>query len=301
MIALISLLGIGMPAGLVLTDSDDDTSDDSAASGPTDTAGNSIEPEFLGTSGNDLLFGTGAAEAIMADDGNDSVDARGGDDRIEGNDGNDDIDGGDGDDNLFGDAGNDRLMGGVGDDFSHGGADDDTLVDGRGSDHLVGGQGDDLIIGSGIFDLGRYEDFVQGRLTASSVEEVDQLLDYDITRDTDTAGDTINAGAGDDGIIFGIDDTVTGGDGADSFETGIWLEDESDQATITDFTGTDDRLIYYYLEGEPDPDLEVVTRDNNTGGTDAFLVANGEEVVRLVNAGGDFNIEDHVTLIARPA
>ena len=85
--------------------------------------------------------------------------------------------------------------------------------------------------------------------------------------------------------------------GDDVFETGVWMNDESDQATITDFTASDDRMIYYYVAGEAAPELDVVTRDNDDGGTDAFLVADGVEVVRLVNAGSDFNVEDHVSLV----
>lgn len=295
MIALMTMLGVGLLAGIILHESgDDDTSD---ASNNESETGQNESPAINGSELGDLLLGTSGNEVISGAEGDDNIDARGGNDTVEGGEGNDSIDGGSANDNLFGGEGNDVIVGGNGDDFMRGNAGDDILVDGRGEDHLVGGQGNDTIVGSGIFDEGKYEDLLQGRLSASSQEEVISTLEYDIRNDTDDQGDTINAGAGDDAVVFGKDDTVTGGLGDDVFETGVWMNDESDQATITDFTASDDRMIYYYVAGEAAPELDVVTRDNDDGGTDAFLVADGVEVVRLVNAGSDFNVEDHVSLV----
>ncbi|UWR62938.1 type I secretion protein [Phaeobacter inhibens] len=296
MLMLMTLLGVGLLAGVIINDSDDSDSADSGAneSGNEDNTETVVE----GTDGTDLLFGTTGSENLLGGAGDDNIDARGGPDTIEGGAGDDTLDGGSADDNVFGGDGDDTMVGGNGDDFMRGNAGDDTLIDTRGADHLVGGQGNDLIIAAGILDEGAYEDIVQGRETPTSAAEVNALLNFDYTADQDAAGDTINAGAGDDSVLFGLNDTVTGGSGNDSFETGAWLT-EDEQATITDFTADDDRVVYYYDENEDEPELDVVTRANDDGGTDAFLVANGEEVVRLINAGTTFNLAEHVALVAR--
>ncbi|WP_254683390.1 calcium-binding protein [Phaeobacter sp. LSS9] len=293
---LMTLLGVGLLAGVIINDSGDSDSADSGAneSGNEDNTETVVE----GTDGADLLFGTTGSENLLGGAGDDNIDARGGPDTIEGGAGDDTLDGGSAADNIFGGDGEDTLVGGNGDDFMRGNAGDDTLIDTRGADHLVGGQGDDIIIAAGILDEGAYEDIVQGRATPTSEAEVNALLNVDYTADQDGEGDTINAGAGDDSVLFGLNDTVTGGSGSDSFETGAWLS-EDEQATITDFTADDDRVLYYYDEDEEEPELDVVTRANDDGGTDAFLVANGEEVVRLINAGTTFNLAEHVALVAR--
>ncbi|AUQ74243.1 type I secretion protein [Phaeobacter sp. BS52] len=293
---LMTLLGVGLLAGVIINDSDDS---DSAESGANES-GNEDNTETVveGTDGADLLLGTTGSENLLGGAGDDNIDARGGPDTIEGGAGNDVLDGGSAADNVFGGDGDDTMVGGNDDDFMRGNAGDDTLIDTRGADHLVGGQGDDLIIAAGILNEGAYEDIVQGRETPISEAEVEALLELDYTSDQDGEGDTINAGAGDDSVLFGLNDTVTGGSGSDSFETGAWLS-EDEQATITDFTADDDRVLYYYDEDEEEPELDVVTRANDDGGTDAFLVANGEEVVRLINAGTTFNLAEHVALVAR--
>ncbi|MFV1464692.1 calcium-binding protein [Phaeobacter sp. JH204B] len=292
---LMTMLGVGLLAGVIINDSDDSDSNDSNA----DESGNEENATVIeGSEGADLLFGTTGSENLLGGEGDDNIDARGGPDTIEGGAGDDRLDGGSANDNVFGGDGDDTLIGGNGADFMRGNAGDDTLIDTRGADHLVGGQGNDLIIAAGILDEGAYEDIVQGRETPTSAAEVNALLNFDYTVDQDAAGDTINAGAGDDSVLFGLNDTVTGGSGNDSFETGAWLT-EDEQATITDFTADDDRVVYYYDETEDEPELEVITRANEDGGTDAYLVADGEEVVRLINAGASFNLAEHVALVAR--
>ena len=84
--------------------------------------------------GNNVLFGTAAAENLDAGAGNDVVMANAGDDFVWG---------GDGDDYLDGQAGNDELNGGAGDDVMHGGAGDDVFNAGDGNDAAYGGSGND--------------------------------------------------------------------------------------------------------------------------------------------------------------
>jgi Hint domain/RTX calcium-binding nonapeptide repeat (4 copies) len=94
-----------------------------------------------GTSGNDILTGTDAADRLFG---------RAGDDEISGGEGADSLDGGSGDDALLGGEGNDWLRGGSGDDDIDGGEGDDAIKAGSGDDTVTGGGGDDEIsTGSG--------------------------------------------------------------------------------------------------------------------------------------------------------
>ncbi|MBC6980597.1 S-layer family protein [Caulobacter sp. 17J80-11] len=80
---------------------------------------------ILGTTGIDVLTGTGLTEFILGDAGDDTVNA------------------GNGDDQLFGEAGNDVLRGEAGNDTIYGGAGNDSLTGGAGTDILVGEGGSD--------------------------------------------------------------------------------------------------------------------------------------------------------------
>jgi Ca2+-binding RTX toxin-like protein len=80
---------------------------------------------LIAGTGNDTLYGTGAANNIQAGGGNDYVSGAGG---------NDTLSGGDGDDTLLGRTGNDTLDGGIGNDELDGGEGKDTMTGGAGSD-----------------------------------------------------------------------------------------------------------------------------------------------------------------------
>jgi Ca2+-binding RTX toxin-like protein len=110
-----------------------------------------VAPQLIGTAGDDVLTGTGAANTMRGLDGNDSIRSLGGNDSVTGGDGDDIIDGGAGADRLSGDRGNDllwgaagadRLTGGEGDDLLDGGAARDTMTGGLGGDTFVFGNGD---------------------------------------------------------------------------------------------------------------------------------------------------------------
>ena len=73
-------------------------------------------PRIEGTSGNDKLVGTAAAEEIRGLAGDDRLVGRGGNDRLRGGDGDDTLIGGNGNDRLRGDHGDDTLRGGAGND-----------------------------------------------------------------------------------------------------------------------------------------------------------------------------------------
>jgi Ca2+-binding RTX toxin-like protein len=86
---------------------------------------------IIGSSGNDEITGTPAADVIVARSGNDLVRGLRGNDTLCGNSGNDKILGGRGHDDLFGHSGNDILRGGAGRDRLDGGSGNNILRGGR--------------------------------------------------------------------------------------------------------------------------------------------------------------------------
>ncbi|MGI9021522.1 MAG: alpha/beta hydrolase-fold protein [Solirubrobacterales bacterium] len=100
-------------------------------------------PTVIGTSGNDVLRGTGKSDVIVARNGNDSVSGLGGNDRVCAGGGRDVVRGRKGKDRLVGQQGRDRLLGGPAGDRLEGGRGADTLIGGPGRDVLKGGRGTD--------------------------------------------------------------------------------------------------------------------------------------------------------------
>lgn len=126
---------------------------------------------------------------------------------------------------LSGSAGADTMSGLAGDDTLDGGAGDDSLLGGADADSLTGGAGNDILYGSD--DAG-----------------------------DDSTTDTLMGGDGDDTLIAGVDDLLTGGAGADTFDT-------NGDARITDFAATEDMLVINYSgTTAPTIDSQVV----GTGG-----------------------------------
>jgi Ca2+-binding RTX toxin-like protein len=111
-----------------------------------------IENVF-GSTGNDTITGTGAANVLEGRGGADTINAGGGADTVHGEGGNDTLNGGDGQDNL------------------DGGADNDTLDGGAAADRLTGGAGNDSLTGGGANDI-----FVFGPDPGA---EADVVLDFD--------------------------------------------------------------------------------------------------------------------------
>jgi Ca2+-binding RTX toxin-like protein len=114
-----------------------------------------IQDGLTGTTGNDMIVGTGASDTISGGLGDDS---------LWGGAGNDSINGGDGENEMHGGAGNDTLIGGI---------DDDMFYGGPGSDIIVGGAGDDEALYSelpaGIFvNLSGYTQLYDNRLIATN-------------------------------------------------------------------------------------------------------------------------------------
>jgi Ca2+-binding RTX toxin-like protein len=100
-----------------------------------------------GGTDDDTLIGGDGYDRLAGEGGNDSLNGGYKADRLDGGDGNDSLDGGTDNDTLYGDAGNDSLMGNSESDILDGGIGNDILDGGTGDDSLRLGEGNDTIIG----------------------------------------------------------------------------------------------------------------------------------------------------------
>lgn len=147
----------------------------------------------------DVIYGFGGNDSVVAGSGNDTVLGGSGDDTILGGTGNDSLDGGIGSDSILGGDGLDTLVGGAGNDTLSGGGDADEIYATEGDNVLAGDAGNDSIY------------------AGSGNDAIDGGAD----------NDTIIAGAGDDTILGGAgNDSMEGGDGKDTFD-------------LTDLSGND--------------------------------------------------------------
>lgn len=214
--------------------------------------------------------GSDAAEALKGSDQDDTIMAGGGSDLIVGFDGNDLLDGQDGNDWIFGLDGNDQIDGGTGNDVISGGA---------GADTLTGGAGNDFMESAGI---------VNEETLLASVKSAKNFGDIAFVYDFDRApedGDLVDMGAGDDSIVAGGGDTVTGGSGADEFALGDWGSGQP-PVVITDYTPGEDVITFAHDAARPDPVFESYV---NPVSGDAELHADGELFLIVRGAGPDFS------------
>lgn len=78
-----------------------------------------------------------------------------------------------------------------------------------GLDLVVSDSGDDFIIASGFQnDDATLELFLHPPANVDAAQ-IQDLMQHDFSQDTDTEGDRVSGGAGNEFIIFGADDTVT--------------------------------------------------------------------------------------------
>ncbi|MEP2718573.1 type I secretion protein [Pseudophaeobacter sp.] len=294
-------LGVAAVAGLFLIFDDDDdpvtdTGGGSDTGGGNDTGGGDEVDPFVGASGDDEIEGDAEDNTILGKNGMDTLDGNAGNDRVFGDGGQDSVQGGEGNDSVFGGRGDDLVQGGEGDDLVRGGRNDDVLIDTTGTDRLQGDGGDDLIIASGTMDPAAAEAFLADPEPDNGIANLlDQLL-IDFSADSDTEGDQAFGGSGDDTVIFGVDDTVGGGSGADTFVTASWLEGQ-EAATITDFDTEEDRLIYAFDPADGEPALTMELVENRDGTSDAVISANGSEVIRVLEQDDSFDLAEHILLI----
>ena len=219
--------------------------------------------------------GSDAADGFAGSDGDDTFNGGGGNDLLAGF---------DGDDLLLGAKGNDWLIGFDGADHLSGGPGSDVVIGGQGADDLSGGTGDDFIESANLVDESALQTSLQGIQRVSDV-----VFQYDMTQSPDS-GDTVDMGDGDDTVVAGDDDTLTGGEGADEFAVGDWISGDA-PVEITDFNTAEDVLSFVYNGEGPPPDL-TIERDSQTG--IATLHADGEPVAVLRNSAPDFSMQNVV-------
>lgn len=193
--------------------------------------------------------------------------------------------GGDDADSLRGGGGNDIIHGFSGDDFISGGDGDDFLVGSHGIDTIKGNDGNDFIDGTALFDSSKFLD---------ALDEPDAYrgnipLEFGVAPVSED-GDVIKGGDGDDTIRVGSDDTVSGNEGSDTFQSAGWITPGS-PAIITDFDPSEDVLSYeHYRQGEEDPVVEI----RNTDDGHAELVVDGQPMVVVRDAAGTITLNDVV-------
>ncbi len=185
--------------------------------------GDAGDDELRGEAGNDVILGGLGSDLILGGDGTDNLYGNtqssnattpDGNNTIRGGNGNDQIYSGAGDDIINGEAGNDRIDAGAGDDHIWGGLDNDVIQAGDGADEAYGDSGDDKVqggLGNDVVEGGSGNDLLAANLLYTNVgdPEVKGL-------ETDTAGNTLVGGPGNDRLL-GSDkaDVLIGSDGND--------------------------------------------------------------------------------------
>lgn len=266
------------------------------------------------TSGDDVLYGSIAADTISGQGGNDQLLGLDGDDLLNGEAGNDTIVGGNGDDVIDGGAGNDALNGGAGNDtyvfstgfgqdiienyddqasrldkveFASGIAPADVTLKRDGSDLLLSvASGDSIRVRSHYLNNGdsRYSineiHFSDGTIWDAASLKAKALAG--------TAGDDALTGYATDDVIQGLDgdDYIRGGMGHDQLTGGsgndrLFGEDGSD--TLVGSVGADELdggLGDDVLDGGDGQDLL-------RGGYGADQLSGGEDADRLYGDAGD--------------
>jgi Ca2+-binding RTX toxin-like protein len=240
-----------------------------------------------GREGMDSLFGSGGHDAITGGVGDDVIDGGGENDALFGNEGEDSISGGAGADELYGDEGGDTLSGGAGTDFLAGGEGDDVLSGGAEADMLFGGDGDDSLSG----DDGN--DALQGGFGADTLDggAGDDTLDGTYAAGSgpfgpfdEDAGDLLLGGDGDDMILVGANDVATGGEGADTFITGSYVEHVDVAGHVTDFNPALDVIeVIFDPDLTPDPEITVEDFSDDTG---ANILLDGQIILSVSGAQG---------------
>lgn len=217
----------------------------------------------------------------MGDDGP-LLDGTPGPDTLQGGSGDDLLVGRAGDDLLSGGAGNDWLLGLDGADTLQGDAGRDVLIGGDGPDSMIGGAGDDFIEAANILDEAALVASLDGLRSFADI-----AFGYALPAPSDQ-GDLVDLGAGDDTVVAGSDDTITGGDGADEFALGDWIEGGR-PVLIEDFDLAEDLITFVSASDQPTPEL-TLERNPVTGMT--TLLADGQAVAVIRNASPEFSLRN---------
>lgn len=197
------------------------------------------------------------------------------------------LEGGDGNDQLFGNGGTDFLFGGDGNDLLRGSGGTDILVDDNGADTLIGGPGDDIIVATGVIDADALLDTVRLSFANQQVADFSESeVGVSLGPDSDVGADVVKGGAGNDLIFVGDGDTVSGGPGFDSIVLGEWAPLDS-PVVVEDFDPNEDRLVYDYPVGDPEPELRI-----EDDGEDANVYVNDRLAIRALGARGLLTLDD---------
>ncbi|HYU56427.1 MAG TPA: hypothetical protein VEO00_00060 [Actinomycetota bacterium] len=200
----------------------------SAGVGPDPTQ--PCDPEFTGTSGDDVIFGSDWDDVICGRAGNDKLFGGDGEDVLKGQDGNDQLFGGDDSDSLVGGIGGDRLVAGFGVDLLNGGPGKDT-ADYSLTCGVIGS------LNTGFIDNCADDDYVT---FANGVSTVENLIGSPVFNDElegdgqaneirgNGGNDFISGRGGEDRLFGEAGDDLIRGDGGDDFING------GDQSTIGD-------------------------------------------------------------------
>lgn len=188
----------------------------------------------------------------------------------------------DADEALQGGGGGDWLLGFDGDDTMWGGAGGDVIIPGAGHDTVTADGGNDFVEAANITD--------ETALRASAAGAKD-IFDIDFAYDlpgTSDAGDRVDLGDGDDTVVAGGLDTVTGGVGADEFALGDWIAGGA-PVEITDFDAAEDIITFVYDREGDAPELSV-ERNETTGVT--TVKADGQTVAILRDTSPAFSLRN---------
>ncbi|MBQ0820828.1 hypothetical protein KBI52_11485 [Microvirga sp. HBU67558] len=169
--------------------------------------------KFIGSSGNDTIFGSASNNTIVGGDGNDYILGFGGNDSLVGGDGNDTLSGSNG--------------------YR------DTLVGGLGNDHYVTGDSDDVLVDAGGIDT--IETYLSSYTLQAGFENLINTASSAGTLVGNAADNKLTSGGGNDTLDGGAgSDTMTGGAGNDVY----YIRDLGDLAVeLNGTTGGDDTVI----------------------------------------------------------
>ena len=192
------------------------------------------------------------------------------------------------DDVVVGTDGVDALLGGDGDDWMIGLDGADTLDGQTGGEVLIAGAGADVISGGAGNDFVEAANVIDETALRQSLVGADDIFDvafqYDLPHASDE-GDVVNLGDGDDTVVAGSDDTVSGGDGADEFALGDWIEG-GQPVEITDFDEAEDIITFVYDKEGDAPEMSVEVNET-TGVT--TIKADGQPIAVLRDTSPAFS------------
>ncbi len=289
-------------------------------SGDDTLVGGKGDDVLIGGKGGDDLWGDRGNDRLIGDTGNDTLRGSVDDDKLYGGDGDDYGSGGKNDDSVFGGKGDDTLYGNSGDDALAGGTGDDALFGGKGGDVLFGGWGTDTVSGNSGDDFimaSKGIDTLAGNAGFDTVDfsRMTGFLDVNLAKHTYTVGEGGNTGtvsgfeqviagnggsrmmgddahntlfvggAGDDWIRGKMgSDTLTGGDGVDTF---AYLKKDTRGGgvdVITDFeVGVDQLDLADFLKGREDAASGIRFSSTDDGSTlvQGFVNKQWVDVVKL--------------------